>query len=134
MARISCVVAGVFLAIATIARAQSYEPAMADLKISEADGERDLSGFVWYPTEAAGPLTYDFESEVWVGTQIVRDAKPSEGPFPLVVLSHGMYGNAYNQAWLASALARKGYVVAAINHPGTSTWSRDPDLTRQLWE
>lgn len=45
-----------------------------------------------------------------------------------------MFGNARNQAWLAGALAQRGYIVAAISHPGTSTWSRDPDQTRQLWE
>jgi predicted dienelactone hydrolase len=50
------------------------------------------------------------------------------------VVSHGMFGNADNQAWFAGAMARRGYVVAAINHPGTSTWSRDPGQRRQLWE
>jgi len=130
----SAIFASAFMALSTIAQAQSFAPAMAVLKIADPDGNRDLEGFVWYPTEASGPLSYDFESQVWVGTQVVVDAKPPAGQFPLVVLSHGMFGNAYNQAWLASALARQGYVVAAINHPGTSTWSRDPEVTRQLWE
>jgi predicted dienelactone hydrolase len=51
-----------------------------------------------------------------------------------VVLSHGMFGNANNQAWLAQALAEKGYIVAAVNHPGTSTFNKDPDQRRMLWE
>ena len=121
-------------AFAAAAHAQSYQPAMANLEITDTDRGRDLSGYLWYPTDATGPLTHDFESKVWEGTQVVKGAKPSSGPFPFVVLSHGMFGNARNQAWLAGALARRGYVVAAIGHPGTSTWSRDPDLTRQLWE
>ncbi|MFA3916796.1 alpha/beta hydrolase family protein [Ruegeria hyattellae] len=107
---------------------------MTELEIVDAEGTRDLSGFLWYPTDATGPLTFDFESEVWVGTKVVKDAVPATNRFPLVVLSHGMFGNAYNQAWLASALAQHGFIVAAISHPGTSTWSRDPDQTRQLWE
>lgn len=115
-------------------QAQTYQPAMTQLKIADANGERDLEGFLWYPTDAVGPMTYDFESKVWVGTQIVKDAEFAAGRFPLVVLSHGMFGNAFNQAWLAGALAQQGYIVAAISHPGTSTWSRDPDQTRQLWE
>lgn len=115
-------------------RAETYQPAMTALEIADPDGGRDLAGFLWYPTEAAGPLALDFDSKVWVGTEIVRDADFAAGRFPLVILSHGMYGNAYNQAWLAAALAKRGHIVAAINHPGTSTWLRDADQRRELWE
>lgn len=124
----------VIMAFAGSGQAQTYQPAMAALEIADPAGDRDLAGFLWYPTDATGPLSYDFESDVWAGTQVVKDAAPAEGLFPLVVLSHGMFGNAYNQAWLAGALARQGYVVAAVSHPGTSTWSRDPDQSRRLWE
>ncbi|SDX25742.1 Predicted dienelactone hydrolase [Ruegeria halocynthiae] len=130
----SYLLAGFLAMCAAMAFAQPYWPAMTELKVADVEGERDLSGFIWYPTKATGPETYDFESEVWVGTKVVKDATPATSRFPLVVLSHGMFGNAYNQAWLAGALARRGYIVAAVSHPGTSTWSRDPDLTRQLWE
>lgn len=115
-------------------RAETYRPAMTALEITDPDGGRDLAGLLWYPTEAAGPLSLDVDSKVWVGTRIVRDADFAAGRFPLVVLSHGMFGNAYNQAWLAAALAKRGHVVAAINHPGTSTWLRDVDQRRELWE
>lgn len=119
-------------ALAFAADAQTYEPAMTAIELTERD--RTLSGFIWYPTNDTEPAALDFESEVWVGTSVVKDAEPAQGPFPLVVLSHGMFGNAFNQAWLAGALAQRGYVVVAIDHPGTSTWSREPDLSRQLWE
>ena len=126
------ILAGFLTAFAASALAQPYQPAMTDLEIAGTDGRQDLSGFLWYPTEASGPLAFDFESEVWEGTEVVKDAAPAEDRFPLVILSHGMFGNAYNQAWLASALAERGYMVAGISHPGTSTWSRDPDQTRNL--
>ncbi|CAN0604377.1 unnamed protein product, partial [Ectocarpus sp. 12 AP-2014] len=45
-----------------------------------------------------------------------------------------MFGNAYNQAWFGAAMSKRGYVVAAISHPGTSTWLRDADQRRALWE
>lgn len=138
MQRIWIFVMAVFSAygIAEQARAldQTFQSGMTVLEITDPDGYRDLAGFLWYPTVATGPLSYDFDSAVWVGTQVVKDAEAAPGRFPLVVLSHGMYGNSYNQAWLAGALAKRGYFVAAIDHPGTSTWSRDPDQTRQLWE
>ncbi len=125
--------ATMFAACCAPAQSQSYRSGMAAIEIPDAETGWDLEGFVWYPTRASGPVTLDFQSAVWVGAPVVRDAPPAEGQFPLVVLSHGMFGNALNQAWLANSLARQGHIVAAINHPGTSTWSRDPNDTRQLW-
>lgn len=134
MKTILFVLTAFFAACTASALAQSYQPGMTALAIADPDGGRDLQGFLWYPTEAAGPLTHDFDSKVWVGSRVVKDADFAAGRFPLVVLSHGMFGNAYNQAWLAAALAARGHVVAAINHPGTSTWLRDADQRRELWE
>lgn len=121
-------------ALASSAAAQTYQPGLADLKIEDTGGQRDLVGFVWYPTDETTGLAEIHNSAVWAPVKAIRDAPPASGPFPLVVLSHGMYGNAMNQSWLASGLARRGFVVAAVNHPGTSTWARDPDDARQLWE
>ncbi len=134
MKTILFILTAVFAVCTVSAQARVYQSAMTDLEITDPAANRDLEGFFWYPTEAVGPLTLDFESKVWVGTPVIKDADPVPGRFPLVVLSHGMFGNAFNQAWLAGALAKKGYIVAAISHPGTSTWSRDPDQRRQLWE
>lgn len=134
MKLIAFLLAAFLTAFAATAEAQPYQAGMRVLEITDPDGDRDLEGFLWYPTHTAGPQTVDFDSKVWAGTQVVKEAAAADGPFPLVVLSHGMYGNAYNQAWLAGALARHGYVVAAVSHPGTSSWSRDPELTRQLWQ
>ncbi|WP_298918967.1 alpha/beta fold hydrolase [uncultured Roseobacter sp.] len=126
--------ATVLITFATSLSAQSYQAALADLEIPDPMGNRNLKGLIWYPTEATEPASPDFESEVWVSTNVVRNAQPAGGTFPLVVLSHGMFGNSLNQAWLAGAMAKQGYVIAAIDHPGTSTWSRDPDQRRELWE
>lgn len=51
-----------------------------------------------------------------------------------MVLSHGFGGNWINQTWLASALAHKGYIVAAVNHPGTTSRDRSPQAAAQLWQ
>ncbi|MEN0088367.1 MAG: alpha/beta fold hydrolase, partial [Pseudomonadota bacterium] len=65
---------------------------------------------------------------------VLPDAEPAAGEFPIVVLSHGMFGNARNQAWLAQELVAEGYVVAAIDHPGTTTFNRDADERRMMWK
>lgn len=41
---------------------------------------------------------------------------PADGPRPLAVLSHGYGGAPEDYAFLARALARRGYVVASIDH------------------
>jgi predicted dienelactone hydrolase len=48
----------------------------------------------------------------------VRDAQPlvDDGPYPLVIISHGYPGNRYLMSHLGENLASKGYVVASIDH------------------
>jgi predicted dienelactone hydrolase len=60
------------------------------------------------------------------------------------MLSHGTGGTAQSVAWLATALAMRGYIVAAVNHPGNTAlapytvqgftlwWLRAKDLTTAL--
>src|SRR5262249_30424286 len=70
------------------------------------------------------------EKPQWIGPRVVpffsagnaaRDAEPAPGPRrPLVVLSHGNGGAAFQLAWLGTALARHGFIVVAVNHPGNN--------------
>lgn len=113
---------------------EPYAAGMRVISIKDLTGDRHLEGFLWHPTAVDQATELDFESKVWVGTQVVKNANIVGNNLPLVILSHGMFGNAYNQAWLAAALAQKGYIVAAINHPGTSTWLRDKNHRRELWK
>ncbi len=115
-------------------RTGDYEAGLRKLSVVDDRSDRALEGLIWYPAEAGEPMTLDFRSEVWVGSEVIWDTQAADGPFPIIVLSHGMFGNSRNQAWFAASMARRGYVVAAIDHPGTSTWSRDPDQRRALWE
>lgn len=103
---------------------------------------------VWYP---ALPRTAMSEHDIGpTGSPLFRlgawadDAQPAEGPFPLIALSHGTGGSAPIMAWLARALASRGYIVAAVNHPGNNAletytaegfliwWERARDLTTMI--
>ena len=119
---------------ATAVSADPYNTGLSALAIGDADNSRNLEGFLWYPTPSNEGADIHHTNPVWQGITASQNAPFADGAFPLVVLSHGMYGNAMNQTWLANALAQRGYIVAAISHPGTSTWSRDPADTQQLWE
>ncbi|WHS62571.1 alpha/beta fold hydrolase [Pseudomonas sp. G2-4] len=95
--------------------------------------DRALEMVVWYPSATTAKAQLIADDVVFVGASAVRDAPPSAGQHPLVVLSHGFRGNWGNQTWLASELARMGYIVAAVNHPGTTTHDRSPQAAAQLW-
>ncbi len=114
--------------------AAENQTGLATLAIADARSDRPLEGFLWYPTLESKGAQPQQTNAVWQGIEAILDAAPAPGKHPLVILSHGMYGNAMNQTWLADALVDEGYIVAAINHPGTSTWLRDPDQARALWE
>lgn len=96
--------------------------------IRVADPSRPLDAAVWYPTEAKGASTLIGDNPVRIGEAVQEGAPPTPGRHRLVVLSHGYSGNWTNGAWLAVALVKQGYVVAAPNHPGTT--SRDMDKAR----
>lgn len=123
------------LAISALsAVAQDYQTGMSELKINDDTGTRHITGVVWYPTDTSSKPVRAHGNAVWEPIKVHPNAQPIDGAHPLVVLSHGMYGNHRNQAWLASILTQQGYIVAAIDHPGTSTFQRDSDHARELWK
>ncbi|MEE3660816.1 alpha/beta fold hydrolase [Brenneria sp. g21c3] len=103
------------------------------LDLADDRGGRALSGVVLYPTDAAGDTAPLGENTAFFGVPVINDAPPRSGLHPLAVLSHGYGGNWRNQLWLAYALAQKGYIVAAINHPGTTSFDMKPALAAKLW-
>ena len=119
---------------ATVSLAYGQDYSTGLMQMSIPDEARPLEGFLWYPTEDEGRSLRAHGNAVWEAIQVMPDASPAQGARPLVVLSHGMFGNARNQAWLAQELTEAGYIVAAVDHPGTSTFRRDPDDARRLWE
>ena len=94
--------------------------------------DRDLVTELWYPAVSGAAPNRDSASRyrtelrdgdtsVWLHGLACRDAGwASDGPFPLVVLSHGHPGNRFLMAHLAEALASRGYVVAAVDHLGST--------------
>jgi predicted dienelactone hydrolase len=111
-----------------------YAPGILDLEGLGTPERPALSGYLWYPAERDGSSMQFGENAVFEGVDAIPGAAIGEGRFPLVVLSHGLDGNALNQAWLARTLAMAGYVVVAPNHPGTTTWDRDAALRARLSE
>ncbi|WP_375267345.1 alpha/beta hydrolase family protein, partial [Planktotalea sp.] len=67
------------------------------------------------------------------GFQAQRDALPESGAHPLIVFSHGSGGRMTQIAWMTTALAEQGYIVAGVNHHGTTSRDSDPHQTVLTW-
>ncbi|MDV2966315.1 alpha/beta fold hydrolase [Nitratireductor aquimarinus] len=93
-----------------------------------------LAASVWYP---AGTPTYRGlvgDNAVFQGTSAYVGAGVAEGRFPLFVLSHGSGGNMDAISWLSSALALRGAMVLAVNHPGSTSGDSSPRRSVRLDE
>jgi predicted dienelactone hydrolase len=111
---------------------------------------KELHCTIWYP--AAGSA---IETKQIIGppdaplfeagsAQPHAEFTPSLSQLPLIVLSHGTGGSALQLAWLGTALARAGFIVAAVDHPGNNLtepytaegfvlwWERATDLTEVI--
>ena len=76
----------------------------------------------------------------WRQSAFLRNACDARCPdrertFPLILLSHGagLAGSAQALSWMATALAERGFVVAAPTHPGNTGANRSAAETMKLW-
>lgn len=104
------------------------------LTIPATEHGRDLQVTVWYPADPGGEPVLVGDSRVFKGVPVSLDAPPAKGRFPLVLLSHGSGSRAEGMAWLATELAKAGFVVAGPNHPGTTSGFSTPADTPKLWQ
>jgi predicted dienelactone hydrolase len=123
-------------------------PQQIDVLGSLAAGEpiratRHLSAEVWYPSAFDGRSTYldHLPPSVDDGDAVARpfrfagraarDAEPdrTQGPAPLVVVSHGYPGSRVLLSWLGENLASKGYAVLALDHTDSTHADRTDVLS-----
>jgi predicted dienelactone hydrolase len=84
-------------------------------------GPRPLETLLWYPAKKGTKVNSHTVAIFRTGAYAVDAAFPEgDRKYPLILLSHGTGGSAFSLAWLAEALAREGYIVAALNHHGNT--------------
>ncbi|MFC5864368.1 alpha/beta hydrolase family protein [Acidicapsa dinghuensis] len=118
---------------------------------------RELMVYLWYPTNRPsiephgtylpgakkidadpqlGPSMREGYGPTWpqilsgaLYSHVVENAPAAKAPkqFPVVIFSHGLGGNGFGYTALFEFLASRGYVVAAIEHPGTADVVVFPD-------
>lgn len=114
--------------------AGKYSPGYQTASLQVAHRDVFLNLFIWYPTDDDRPTELIGQNALFYGHYVRPNAKPKSGTHPVVVFSHGSGGNALQVGWLAEALAEKGYVVLAANHPGTTSRDSLPERTVMIWE
>ncbi len=98
------------------------------------ESNRPLRSAIWYPTEEFMPREKIAENVAFKGTNVIRLSRPTAGKYPVAVLSHGYRGNWRNENWLATMLAQSGYVVLAVDHPGSTSFDSSPKAAAQWWQ
>lgn len=96
----------------------SFPPA-AHAQPSQAGFERRIAADgteigIWYP--ASGTPTH--QRLGLFAQDVVTDSAAPRGRHPLIVISHGTGGDFSGHVDTAVALARAGFIVAALTHPG----------------
>lgn len=113
-------------------QAQAY-PGFRQLRLSDSTPEA-LNVTVWYPAASEGNTADKGSNPAFVGVTVIPNAPPLAGAHPLLVISHGYNGNWRNLSWIAAAMAAEGYIVAAPDHPGTTTFDQNPVKAKKLWQ
>ena len=104
--------------------------------------DRPLTVEVWYPAVIPPDKTEQVFYEDHLGRsdqpeplipftfegRALRDATPdpADGPYPLVIVSHGFLGSRFMMTYLTENLASKGYVVVAIDHTDSTYTDAGP--------
>ncbi len=87
-----------------------------DLTMKDPVGGGPMGGLVFYPSaQTAEPLPVN----LW-RVEAGRELEPIPGRYPLVLISHGHGGSRWGHHDLATALARAGFIVASLDHPGAN--------------
>jgi predicted dienelactone hydrolase len=105
-----------------------------DISIPSPARGKDLAVTIWYPADGQGERVDVGENRIFVGAPALKNATPQSGHLPLVLLSHGSGSRGIGMAWIAKTLASAGFIVAAPDHPGTTSGDSTPEDTPKIWE
>ncbi|WP_374651653.1 alpha/beta hydrolase family protein [Dongia sp.] len=128
------ILASVMFTVAFTASSQAFEVGVREMSVSAPERGRELAVTVWYPAGAGGEPVLVGNNRVFKGTPALISASIASGRFPLVLMSHGSGSRIQGMSWLATELAKAGFVVAGPDHPGTTSGDSTPADTPKLWE
>lgn len=134
IATIFCSAVSAMLTVHSSAAASEFV-GVRQIAVPSKERGGDLTVTIWYPADAGGkPVTLG-ESVFFAGTDAMVEAPISGGKYPLILLSHGagLGGTAQAMSWIATPLAKHGFIVAAPTHPWNTGANRSAAETMKLW-
>lgn len=105
------------LALFVAAPSQAHEVGQREINFTNAETGRTLKVGIWYPAAAGGKATLIGDNIIFKGAPAVINATPETGSFPLILMSHGSGGRFESMTWLATELAKAGFVAVAPTTP-----------------
>lgn len=108
--------------------AQSYNVGFRTMGVSNADTRMRFDFNIWYPTLRSGQ---NINFSHWILQNVAQNARPLEGKFPLLIISHASPANRFSYSYLAEYFVRQGYIVAAPSHTSDSLENMDDLFTWQ---
>ena len=139
--RLCILFVGLFLSLSSPAHAivgeQHRTVKQPSATLRDANKSSDLRVTIWYPARAGAPTSSIDIPKVRPLFSIGSVA--NDAPFadndrrPVVLLSHGYGGSARIMAWFGMALADRGYVVVAVDHPGNNGLDPQTAAGSVLW-
>jgi predicted dienelactone hydrolase len=120
--------------VPALAQGQPHAVGLTEFQIADPEGLRPLDVQLLYPAEQGGQSTSFGGNGARAQFEVQADAPMAAGRFPLVLISHGLYGMASNYGWLTTELAANGMIVASPVHPGTAWTNKDSSETPKLWQ
>ncbi|MGD2171203.1 MAG: hypothetical protein PVI79_02225 [Gammaproteobacteria bacterium] len=138
------IVVTLFLVVSLkVAAGEAGTPGLAITKVLNPERNELVDIYYWYPSKAADPDFVFGGNKAFKGTVASLDAKVADGKFPIILLAiGGLRSSPFHSGWIASALARQGFVVAVPQPPAArrlkpdmaaeEPWLRPGDLSLSL--
>ncbi|MBI4127054.1 MAG: hypothetical protein HY465_06125 [Deltaproteobacteria bacterium] len=113
--RVIPLLCAVFLFNSGTTFANSYHVGYSDLP-------QPMHGRLWYPIDKTIPEQPITNARIFTTLYGAKDAPPIDPSrrLPLLLLSHGSGSMVERLDWIADYFARRGWIVAGINHPGNT--------------
>jgi predicted dienelactone hydrolase len=94
----------------------AHAAGVRDIVIPAAAGAPAITAEIWTPCAApAGPILVE-SGGVHLTLTGVKDCPSAGKKLPLILISHGLYGDAFSHHDTAEFLADHGFAVVALNH------------------
>lgn len=109
-----------FLPLESLAQSNALHIGEQTFSFKDTARNRPLVTEVWYPTDDVTRKPEARKDYPFITEPTIRNAELPTKKLPLVMISHGTGGGRMTLEWLADALVKQGFIVAAVDHWGNT--------------